>query len=165
MKRALLLLTIFGPAVLAQTNGRSQALCAQIQPIAQQLTIISGMPLKHPVPCDFISKQKIEEFLNKRVKDVAKPEEIRAEELTLKKFGLVPPDFNLARNTVDLLPNRPRPSTITTENSSSRIPPSENQEPVLAHEIAHAIADRTTTLQSSSGRAARAMMAPRRAWR
>lgn len=148
MKRALLLLAICGLPVLAQTNARSQALCAQIQPIAQQLTIISGMPLKHPVPCDFISKQKIEEFLNKRVKDVAKPEEIRAEELTLKKFGLVPPDFNLARNTVDLLTEQAaafydydKKKLFITDST-----PSENQEPVLAHEIAHAIADQNYNL-------------------
>lgn len=146
------MLTICGLPVLgqtnAQTNGRAQALCAQIQPIAQQLTIISGMPLKHPVPCDFISKQKIEEFLNKRVKDVAKPEEIRAEELTLKKFGLVPPDFNLARNTVDLLTEQAaafydydKKKLFITDST-----PSENQEPVLAHEIAHAIADQNYNL-------------------
>ena len=73
-KRALILLIICGLPALGQTNGRPQALCAQIQPIAQQLTVISGMPLKHPVPCDFISKPKIEEFLNRRAektKDVS----------------------------------------------------------------------------------------------
>jgi len=37
------------------------------------------------------------------MKDAASPEEIRAEELTLKKFGFVPPDFDLAKTTVDLL--------------------------------------------------------------
>jgi IrrE N-terminal-like domain len=147
VKRALLLLTICGLPALGQSD-RTLALCAQIQPIAEQLTKISGLPLKHPVPCDFISKGKIEEFLNQRVKDVAKPEEIRAEELTLKKFGLVPPDFNLARNTVDLLTEQAaafydynKKKLFITDST-----PAENQEPVLAHEIAHAIADQNYNL-------------------
>ena len=61
------------------------------------------MKLRHPVPCDYITKDKINAFLKQRMKDVASPEEIRAEELTLKKFGFVPQDFDLAKNTVDLL--------------------------------------------------------------
>jgi len=86
-----------------QTDPRAKQLCGEANRIAHELTGISGMPLYHPVPCDFITKGKINEFLQKRVKEVAKPEEIRAEELTLKNFGLVPQDFDLAKNTVDLL--------------------------------------------------------------
>src|ERR1035437_7715631 len=81
-------------------------LCALIPPLAEELTKVSGMPLRHPVPCHFITKEKIKEFLNKRSKEVAKPEDLRAEELTLKKFGLVPPDFDLAKNTIELLPEQ-----------------------------------------------------------
>ena len=49
------------------------------------------------------ARDKVKEFLEKRMKEAASPEEIRVEELTLKKFGLVPQDFDLAKNTVDLL--------------------------------------------------------------
>jgi hypothetical protein len=106
------------------------------------------MPLKHPVPCDFISKDKINSFLNQRVKEVAKPEEIRAEELTLKKFGLVPADFNLAKNTVDLLTEQAaafydydKKKLFITDTT-----PSDTREPVLAHELAHALADQNYNL-------------------
>lgn len=135
-------------AAHAQSDARAKELCAQIQPIALELTKISGMPLKHPVPCDFISKDKINTFLNDRVKDVAKPEEIRAEELTLKKFGLVPPDFDLAKNTVDLLTEQAaafydydKKKLFITDST-----PSDTREPVLAHELAHAIADQNYNL-------------------
>jgi hypothetical protein len=100
------------------------------------------------VPCDFISKAKIGEFLQKRVKEVAKPEELRAEELTLKKFGLVPAEFDLAKSTVDLLTEQAaafydydKKKLFVTEST-----PSDSQEPVLAHEIAHAIADQNYSL-------------------
>ena len=130
-------------------DARAEKLCAQIPPLAEQLTKISGMPLRHAVPCDFISKQKIGEFLNKRVKEVAKPEEVRAEELTLKKFGLVPADFDLAKSTVDLLTEQAaafydydKKKLFVTDST-----PSDSEEPVLAHEIAHAIADQNYNLK------------------
>src|ERR1041385_3684677 len=104
---------------------------------------ISSLTLRHPVPCDFITKEKINEFLNKRVKEVAKPEDIRAEELALTKFGLVPPAFDLAKNTVDLLTEQAaafcdydKKKLFLTEST-----PSDTQEPVLAHELSHALAD------------------------
>jgi hypothetical protein len=132
----------------AQSDPRAQALCSQANAIARQLTTISAMKLHHPVPCDFITKEKINEFLKKRVKEIAKPEEIRAEELTLKKFGLVPPDFDLAGNTVELLTEQAaafydydRKKLFITEST-----PSESQEPVLAHELAHALADQNFNL-------------------
>jgi hypothetical protein len=132
----------------AQSDPRAQALCSQANAIARQLTTISAMKLHHPVPCDFITKEKINEFLKKRVKEIAKPEEIRAEELTLKKFGLVPQDFDLAGNTVDLLTEQAaafydydRKKLFITEST-----PSESQEPVLAHELAHALADQNFNL-------------------
>ena len=150
-ERCLLRVVLFLVCALtsrAQTDSRASALCAQAAGIAQTLTRISGMPLKHPVPCDYISKEKIKEFLDKRVKEVAKPDEIRAEEMTLKKFGLVPPDFNLAKNTVDLLTEQAaafydydKKKLFITDST-----PSDTQEPVLAHELSHAIADQSYNL-------------------
>ena len=146
-----LLLILLGAAGLTPAPaqpGDSAKLCALIPPLAEQLTKISGMPLRHAVPCDFITKEKIKEFLNKRVKEVAKPEDLRAEELTLKKFGLVPPDFDLARNTIDLLAEQAaafydydKKKLFVTDTTAS-----ETQEPVLSHEIAHAIADQNYNL-------------------
>jgi hypothetical protein len=135
-------------AALAQTDPAAQKLCAEANGIAKELTQISGMTLHHPVPCDFISKEKINEFLKKRVKEAAKPEEIRAEELTLEKFGLVPAGFDLAGSTVDLLTEQAaafydydRKKLFITETTSA-----DSQEPVLAHELSHALADQNYNL-------------------
>jgi hypothetical protein len=131
---------------LAQTDPRAKELCGEANRIAQDLTKISGMPLHHPVPCDFITKEKINEFLNKRVKEVAKPEEIRAEELTLKKFGLVPQDFDLAKNTVDLLTEQAAADYDKKKLFITESTPEDTQEPVLAHELSHALADQNYNL-------------------
>jgi len=122
--------------------------CNQVPAILAQLTEITGMKLHHPVPCAFITKDDVNKFLKDRVKEVAKPDEIRAEELTLKKFGFVPADFDLAKNTVDLLTEQAaafydynKKKLFLTESTST-----ESQEPVLAHELAHALADQNYNL-------------------
>ena len=106
------------------------------------------MKLHHPVPCDYITKEKINAFLKERMKDNASPEDIRAEELVLKKFGFVPQDFDLAKNTVDLLTEQAaafydynKKKLFITEST-----PSDTQEPVLAHELSHALADQNFNL-------------------
>jgi hypothetical protein len=132
----------------AQADPRAKALCGEANRIAQELTTISGMKLLHAVPCDFISKENIGEFLKKRVKESIKPEDLRAEELTLKKFGLVPPEFNLAESTVELLTEQAaafydydKKKLFITDST-----PAETQEPVLAHELSHALADQNFNL-------------------
>ncbi len=146
--RVAALLAAAAACAVAQSDPRARKLCGEANTIAIELTKISGMPLHHPVPCDFITKDKINDYLKKRVKEVAKPEEIRAEELTLKKFGLVPEDFDLAGSTVDLLTEQAaafydydKKKLFITEST-----PSESQEPVLAHELAHALADQNFNL-------------------
>jgi hypothetical protein len=142
-------LLVWAAPAHAQTDPRARELCGQANLIAQDLTKYSGMPLKHPVPCDFISKDRINDFLKKRVKEVANPEEIRAEELTLKKFGLAPAEFDLAKNTVDLLTEQAaafydydKKKLFITETT-----PSETQAPILAHELSHALADQSYNLK------------------
>jgi hypothetical protein len=129
----------------AQPATATRNLCSQVPDIARSLTRISGMKLLHPVPCAFIAKDKINEFLKKRVRDGESPQEIRSEEMVLKKFGFVPPDFNLAGSTVDLLTEQAaafydynRKKLFIAETT-----PSESQDAVLAHELAHALADQS----------------------
>ncbi len=139
---------LYSAVANAQSDPRAKALCAQVPGIASQLTEISGMKLRHPVPCDFISKEQINQFLKKRIKETSSPEEVRAEELTLKKFGLIPQDFDLAKNEVDLLTEQAaafydydKKKLFITDSTSS-----ESQAPVLAHELSHALADQNYNL-------------------
>jgi hypothetical protein len=144
---AVFLLLLFAGAAPAQSS-RAKEVCGLANRIVLDLTQISGMKLRHPVPCDSITKDKINAFLKDRMKDAARPEEIRAEELTLKKFGFVPPDFDLAQNTVDLLTEQAaafydyhKKKLFITDST-----PSDTQEPVLAHELSHALADQNFNL-------------------
>ena len=121
--------------------------CRQVPEISRELSEITGLPLRRPVPCSVIDKQQVNTFLKERLREDAGPEEIRAEELTLKKFGLVPPDFDLAASTVDLLTEQAaafydyhkRKLFLTAGGGAS-------ENTVLAHELAHALADQNFNL-------------------
>jgi hypothetical protein len=138
----------YSAAAGAQSDPRAKALCAQVPGIAAELTAISGMKLRHPVPCDFITREQINRFLKKRVNEVSNPAEIRAEELTLKKFGFIPQDFDLAKSEVDLLTDQAaafydynRKKLFITDTTEA-----DSQGPVLAHELSHALADQNYNL-------------------
>jgi hypothetical protein len=140
---AILPILLFAGPAPAQSTPEAKAVCGQAGEIAKELTEISGMKLLHAVPCDFITKDKVNEFLKKRVKDTASPEDIRAQELVLRKFGLVPQDFDLAKTTVDLLTEQAAAYYDYDQRKLFIIEstPLANQEPVLAHELSHALAD------------------------
>lgn len=134
--KALLLLA----AALAQT--------AEIERDVRELSRISGMKARKPLAAQSITREQVNEFLKKRIKEVAKPEEIRAEEAVLKKFGLAPPDFDLAKSTVALLTEQ---AAAFYDYDSKKLyltdwTPSEMRDAALVHEIAHALADQNYNL-------------------
>src|SRR6185437_13284772 len=73
----------------------------QISSIVKSLSEISSLPEEHPVPYGRMSKRQLRQFLTKRIKKTLKPEEIHADELALKMFGLVPQEFDLKKSTID----------------------------------------------------------------
>lgn len=126
-----------------RTAAASDPVFAQIQSIVRSLSEITGFAEEHPVPYGRMTKRQLRQFLTKRIKKTLKPEEIYADELALKMFGLVPQDFDLRKSTIDLLTEQAAAfydydakklfllddSSFTSETTT------------LAHELAHALAD------------------------
>jgi hypothetical protein len=149
---ALLALLLVAAAAAPQTGvdvGQAREIFSEIDGILQDLHDITGFKIKHKVPAEIITRDKVKEFLEKRMKEASSPEEIRVEELTLKKFGLVPQDFDLAKNTVDLLTEQAaafydfhRKRMFITDWT-----PSATREPALVHELGHALADQNVNLE------------------
>lgn len=138
MRRLLLALAIALCASAGELPTREQ-----LRAIVEELAQITGMPMKRDVPVSLMSRKQLERYLDKRIRKSAKPSEIRADELTLKWLGLVPPDFDLAKSTVDLLTEQAaafydykKKKLVLLEN-----PLGEFDQFILAHELAHALAD------------------------
>jgi hypothetical protein len=151
MRPALGVLLMAGAAT-AQSGvdaGHAREIFSEIGSILQELHDITGFRIKHRVPAEIITRDKVKAFLEQRMKETTSPEEIRVEELTLKKFGLVPQDFDLAKNTVDLLTEQAaafydfhRKRMFITDWT-----PSATREPALVHELGHALADQNVNLE------------------
>ncbi len=115
----------------------------QIHSIVETLSSITGLSEKHSVPYGRMSKQQLNRFLNKRIRKTIKPTEIQADELALKMFGLVPQNFNLRQSTIALLTEQ---AAAFYDYDSKKLfllegSPINEQTTVLAHELAHALAD------------------------
>jgi hypothetical protein len=127
----------------------------QIESILAELAEISGLHLRKPVQYDLISRAGLRRFLEQRVREEIRPEEIRAEELTLKKFGFVPADFDLKKTMVELLTEQAaafydfrRKKLFVLESASEML-----QQMALVHELAHALADQHFNLEKFIDRA------------
>ena len=90
-------------AQAAASQSAKSPLFDEIEEILAQLSEITGWKAPKKVDSDTITKDGLKGFLESRMKEVVKPEEIRAEEVSLKLLGLVPQEFDLKKTTVDLL--------------------------------------------------------------
>jgi len=139
-------LAIGGVLLWAQTApDTAKSAFSDIDDSLAQLSKITGLKQVRKVKFDTIDKTRLKVFLEEQIKQEVNPNEIRAEELALKKLGLVPQNFDLAKNTVDLMTEqaaafydyrKKKLFLMDAANGSSG-----DQDTVLAHELAHALAD------------------------
>lgn len=145
MKRILLLCAVLGSCAFyaARPQQPQAAPFGQVDEIVAGLSRISGLKQLRKIDCDRIGRDDVKAYIEQRVKETVKPAEVRAEELTLKKFGFVPQDFDLKQTTIDLLSEQAaafydfRKKKLFIIDST----PGPMQEPALVHELAHALAD------------------------
>jgi len=108
----------------------------------------TGLPIKKEVKRKLTSRDEVESYLTKHLND-EDTQRLRRSELVLKKFGLLPRDFNLETFLVALLKEEvagyydPKTKTV---NMLDWVP-IEEQEPVMAHELTHALQDQDVGLQ------------------
>ncbi len=140
MKRLLLVLAVAVHAADPRT--------AQIETMARQIAEITGLPLRRPIRHATIDRDGLKRFLEDRIRDEVKPDELRAEELVLKKFGFVPPDYDLRKSTIDLMTEQAaafydyrRRKLFMLDSGNGAL-----EEPTLFHEVAHALADQHFSL-------------------
>jgi hypothetical protein len=139
--RGLLVYAFCFSLVWAQKGDR--AIFDEVGSDLRELALITGLKLHRKVPYDLISKDQVNRYLKDRVQEVSTPEELRIEELGLKKLGFVPQDFDLTKTTVDLLTEQ---AAAFYDYHKRKLyitdwAPSGMREAALVHELAHALAD------------------------
>jgi hypothetical protein len=148
LRRLLLLLTLAG-AAFSQTP-----IFSQVDDILRALSGITGWKVQRTVPAEILSKDKFAKMVEEGVKDAEGNKETRAAETALKMFGLVPPDFNLAQESGDLLAEQAAAFYDYKKKRLFVLDSTKNDNEqllALAHELAHAIADQQHPLRKFLG--------------
>jgi hypothetical protein len=113
----------------------------------------TGLPVKKEVKRRLTSRDEVEAYLTKHMKD-EDVKRLQRSELVLKKFGLLPHDFDLQKLLVALMREQiagyydPKTKTVNLLDWV----PMEEQEPVMAHELTHALQDQAVGLNKWMGR-------------
>src|SRR5208283_2454173 len=109
----------------------------------------TGLPIKHEVKRKLADRQEVESYLDKGMKDDKDAKRLERSSEVLKKFGLIPRDFQLGPFLVSMLKEQvagyydPKKKTV---NILNWVDP-EQQKPVLAHELTHALQDESFDMQ------------------
>lgn len=138
------------PAALGQTHpAPSQSLLAQADTVLKQMSRITGLPIRAPLKKQIVDKSQIEALLKSKLRSEMTPQQIAAEEASLKAFGLVPSNFDLSKFLI----------SFYTEQAAGFYDPASNtmyiaswvspdvQKMVLAHELTHALQDQSFHLE------------------
>jgi len=146
----LALLVSFVSSISAASKTSDDPAFTEIDSIVKTLSDITGLAEKHAVPYGRMSKHQLRQFLNKRIKKTLKPDEIRADELSLKMFGLVPQNFDLKKSTIDLLTEQAAAFYDYDEKKLFLLDDANvgGETTTLAHELSHALADQYFNLEN-----------------
>jgi hypothetical protein len=126
----------------------------EINSILKELADITGFHIRKQLPFALITREQVNEYLKEQIRQSVKPDEIRAEETTLKKFGFVPAEFDLKQTTIDLLTEQAaafydfkRKKLFISDWATVNM-----RDVALIHELAHALADQNFPIQRFTGR-------------
>jgi hypothetical protein len=109
----------------------------------------TGLPIRRSVKRRLTSRDEVAAFIQKHLDEDKDAQRLRRSELVLKKFGLIPRDFDLGKFLVALLREQVAgyyDSKTRTVNLLNWID-AEQQKPVMAHELTHALQDQRIGLE------------------
>jgi hypothetical protein len=136
-------------ASAATSNTRNAAIVAATAEVLQETSEIRQLAILQPVKSGAQSRAAIEQMLIRNLNEQVTPAEMHAAELSLRKFGLAPNDFQYRPFIIKLL----------TEQVAGYYDPKvhkfhladwleiEGQKPVMAHELTHALQDQHFNLR------------------
>jgi Putative metallopeptidase family (DUF6782) len=131
----------------AQDTSR-ESLLSTADTVLQQMSSITGLPIREPLRKRVLSRAEVTQYLTENLHREYTPEEIHAQEATLKAFGLLPRDADLEKLLVAFYTEQaagfydPRRKTMFIADWVS----ADLQRMVLAHELTHALQDQSFDL-------------------
>ncbi len=127
----------------------AEELFRSVDDILQFASKDSSLPIKQPVKRTLTSRDQVVAYITKHMAEDEDAQRLRRSELVLKKFGLLPRDFDLQTFLLALLREQvagyydPKTKTVNLLDWVDV----EQQRPVLAHELTHALQDQSFGLE------------------
>jgi hypothetical protein len=124
-------------------SARNAALIAATNEVLKETSELRQLPVLRPVTSSAQSRTEIEKMIRANLDRETTPAQMHAGEVTLKRLGLAPPDFQL----------RPLVIRLLTEQVAGYYDPKarefhladwidvDGQKPIMAHELTHALQD------------------------
>jgi hypothetical protein len=125
------------------TQAEAEQLFKSVDEILAFVSKDTGLPIKEPVKRKLVTREEVGRFLEERMKDDKDTEKLERSEASLKKFRLLPKDFDLRPFLVTLMKEQvagyydPKTKTVNLLDWVA----AEEQKPVMAHELTHALQD------------------------
>src|SRR5215470_13604570 len=130
------------------TPQQAEELFRDVDTILNFASKDTALPIKHEVKRRLASREEVVSSLKKNMAEDKDVQRLRRTELVLKKFGLLPKDYDLQKFLVTLLEEQVAgyyDAKTKMVNLLDWVQP-DAQRPVLAHELTHALQDQSFTL-------------------
>jgi hypothetical protein len=137
------------PAETKVSPQEAEELFRSIDEILKFSSKDTDFPIKAQVKRRMISRDEVVAYLTKHMSEDEDSKRLQRSALVLKKFGLLPRDFDLSKFLVALLKEQvagfydPETKTVNLLDWVD----AEQQKPVLAHELTHALQDQSFGLE------------------
>ena len=131
------------------SRQEADELFRSVDEIVQFASRDTSLPVKHPVKRRLISRDEVVAYIQKHMAEDEDTQRLRRSELVLKKFGLLPRDFDLGKLLIALLREQvagyydPQTQTVNLLDWVDL----DQQSPVMAHELTHALQDQSFGLE------------------
>lgn len=127
------------------TPQQAEQLFHDVDTILKFASDDTALPVKHEVKRRLATREEVVSYLKKNMAEDKDVRRLRRTEFVLKKFGLLPKDFDLQTFLVSLLEEQVAgyyDAKTKTVNLLDWVVP-DLQRPVLAHELTHALQDQS----------------------
>lgn len=131
------------------TPDQAKELFALVDQLIQFSSQETGLPVKDTVKRQLTTRNAVESYLNQKFQEDEGAKRLQRGEIVLKKFGLLDRDFDLKPFLLALLKEQIEAyydSKTKTVNMLDWVAVDE-QKPVLAHELTHALQDQRVNLE------------------
>jgi hypothetical protein len=131
------------------TPDQANRLFAMVDLLIKFSSDETGLPIKSQVKRQLTTRDAVVQYLEDKFKEDEGTKRLERDEIVLKKFGLLDRDFDLKPFLLDLLKEQIEAyydAKTKTVNLLDWIGPDE-QQPVLAHELTHALQDQHSDLE------------------